>query len=112
MSQLDFGFGRSVALRSPADAVVGNLMILYPHRKVKDDPDHGWEIVLPFEAEHVDMLINDPELNEFLQYCGYEAHAQLTPRVGPETLHRVGSRAKLKDGFARMKIWVFLNLPV
>ncbi|KAL2195272.1 transferase [Corynascus similis CBS 632.67] len=80
VSQLDFGFGRSVALRSPADAVVGNLMILYPHRKVKDDPDHGWEIVLPFEAEHVDMLINDPELNEFLQYCGYEAHAQLTPR--------------------------------
>jgi hypothetical protein len=109
---LDFGFGRSVALRSPADEIVGNLMILYPRRTVEDDLDHGWEIVLPFEEQYVDMLINDPDLNQFFTFCGYEAKAPVKSNGVSRAPRRVGSRAQLREGFKRLQVWVFLNLPV
>lgn len=106
---LDFGCGRSVALRSPVDSIVGNLMILYPLRKADDDPDHGWEIVLPFEAEHVEMLINDPDLGKYFEFCGYEAHAA---EPSNEPLPKIGARDKVRGGIGRLKFWVFLNFPV
>ncbi|EFX03332.1 transferase [Grosmannia clavigera kw1407] len=71
----DFGVGRCVALRAPSDDVVANLVILYPLRQVEDSPDHGWEIVLPFEEAHVYSLLSDPDLKRFFTFCGYEAHA-------------------------------------
>lgn len=111
MCGLDFGFSKSVALRSPADEVVGNLIILYPRRKDEEDPDRGWEIVLPFEEEHVDMLINDPELNQFMAFCGYEAKAAMKPQ-DPATVRKAGKRARMRSGYTRVKTWVFLNLPI
>lgn len=109
---LDFGVGRCVALRSPADEVVGNLVLLYPRRKVEGDPDHGWEIVLPFEEQHTDMLVNDPDLRQFLEFCGFEAHAQMKQTDDPQTLLKVGSRARLRSRYTRLKAWVFLNMPI
>ena len=75
MCMADFGFGRPVAIRQLADKAVENLMIIYPRRTVKSDSDHGLEIVVPFEKHAVDMLIKDPDLNQFFTFRGFEAGA-------------------------------------
>ena len=80
---LDFGFGRSTAVRSPADEVIGNLLLLYPQRVPEENPDHGWDIALPFEEEHVDKLIADVDLAHYFQFCGYEAYANKSAASQP-----------------------------
>ena len=108
---LDFGVGKPTALRSPSDEVLGNLMILYPRRKVESDPDHGWEIVLPFEEEFADLLIQDPELGKYMEFCGYEAHAAVEDSEAEARKAKLGRRARLKSRAARVAFWVFLNFP-
>lgn len=68
---LDFGFGRPVAVRMLADEVLDNLLVLYPRRA---DPDHGMELVVPFERHAVDDLINDPDMNKYFDFWGTESH--------------------------------------
>lgn len=68
----DFGFGRPVAFRQLADKVIENMLIIYPRRPVEADPDHGLEVVLPFERHAVDILIKDPDLNKFFAFRGIE----------------------------------------
>ena len=73
MCAADFGFGRPVAVRQLAGKAVENLMIIYPPRTVEGDPNHGLEVVLPFEKHAVTMLIKDPDMNQFFTFRGFEA---------------------------------------
>lgn len=71
--EADFAFlSKPKAVRMISDQVFENLAVIYPRRHVEDDPDHGLEVVLPFEKEAVDKLINDAEFKQWASFTGFE----------------------------------------
>ena len=77
----DFGFGRPVAVRQLVDKAVENLLVIYPQRTVNGDPEHGLEVVLPFEKHAVEMLIQDPDMNQFFTFRGFEVGGPSTHTI-------------------------------
>ena len=71
----EFGFSRPAAVRQLADKVTAILVIFYPRRMPKRDPDNFLEIVLPFDKHSVDLLIKDPVMSQFFKFRDFEAGA-------------------------------------
>ncbi|KAI5862016.1 transferase family-domain-containing protein [Durotheca rogersii] len=79
MCARDFGFGRPAAAKQIADVVYENMMMIYPQRPAPEDSaaaaDQGLEVVIPFETHAVDLLIQDPDMQKYFEFVGYEAGA-------------------------------------
>ncbi|KAL3437843.1 transferase [Aspergillus tetrazonus] len=73
MCAVDFGFsstgtgGRPTAARHVADTVLENMVMIYPTRMGEVD------VVVPFEAEYLDLLLRDEELATMAVFRGVEA---------------------------------------
>ncbi|KGO37902.1 Transferase [Penicillium expansum] len=75
MCAVDFGFGRPAAARQIADTVVENMMMIYPRRSAGTEEEGGLEVVLPFETDHVGLLLADEEMGRVASFRGVEARA-------------------------------------
>jgi hypothetical protein len=68
----DFGIGEAMAYRCLYDAVVENMVILYPPHKSVEGRDQGIEVMLPFETHALDMLTKDPDMCKYFEFRGVE----------------------------------------
>ncbi|KAH8121206.1 acyltransferase [Trichoderma asperelloides] len=68
----DFGIGQPMAYRNLTDTVVENMIVMYPPHKGNGGKNQGVEVVLPFEKQSVDLLINDPIMKEYFEFRGIE----------------------------------------
>ncbi|KAI1323856.1 transferase family-domain-containing protein [Xylariaceae sp. FL0255] len=73
----DFGIGRPIVERLLCDTVIENGVVLYPPRVTDEegnpDPSPGLEVLIPFETQAVDSLINDEEMKAFFEFRSIEA---------------------------------------
>lgn len=60
-----------MAYRCLYNAVVQNMVILYPPHK-GNAADQGIEIMIPFETHEIDMIMTDPSIKEFFEFRGIE----------------------------------------
>lgn len=72
----DFGIGQPMAYRNLTDKVVENMIVMYPPHKGNAGKDQGVEVVLPFEKQFVDLLINDPIMKEYFEFRGIDVEDQ------------------------------------
>lgn len=72
LAHFDFGIGQPVAYRCLYNAVVENMMILYPPHRGTKTSEQGIEVMLPFESHAVDVLLQDPDLRKWFEYRGVE----------------------------------------
>lgn len=68
----DFGIGQPMAYRNLTDTVVENMMVIYPPHKGNSSKDQGVEVLLPFETQFLDLLINDAIIKEYFEFRDIE----------------------------------------
>lgn len=66
--EADFGFGQPKAYRHLFDTVTEGLIIVYPPR----NSDEGCEVVVACENELIQQVIEDPEMQEYFEFRGFE----------------------------------------
>ncbi|KAK2032277.1 hypothetical protein LX32DRAFT_710805 [Colletotrichum zoysiae] len=69
----DFGFARPATYRYLMSEVTNNGILVYPSRDPSPESDEGPEVVIMYETELAQTLIDDPIWNEFFEYRGIEA---------------------------------------
>jgi hypothetical protein len=70
----DFGFSTPYAFRHPFDTATNGYIIIYPARKngAPAGEDEGNEILIGFEKELANDLIEDPEWNKYFEFRGFD----------------------------------------
>ncbi|GKT46986.1 trichothecene 3-O-acetyltransferase TRI101 [Colletotrichum spaethianum] len=69
----DFGFAKPATYRYLMSQVSDTGILVYPSRDLSPESDEGPEIVVMYETDLAQTLINDPIWNEFFEYRGIYA---------------------------------------
>lgn len=69
----DFGFARPCAFRLPMNYVTPGLQIVYPPRSNDPGSDEGPELLIGFEKELTQDLLEDPEWSKYFEFRGIDA---------------------------------------
>ncbi|KAK1987829.1 acyltransferase [Colletotrichum cereale] len=69
----DFSFAKPAAYRYLMNEVPNNGILIYPSRDPSPKSDEGPEVVIMYETDLAQTLIDDPIWNEFFEYRGIEA---------------------------------------
>ncbi|GKT87064.1 acyl transferase [Colletotrichum tofieldiae] len=69
----DFGFAKPTTYRYLMSHVSDTGILVYPSRDPSAESDEGPEIVVMYETDLAETLINDPVWNEFFEYRGIYA---------------------------------------
>ncbi|KAK1965278.1 hypothetical protein LY78DRAFT_738592 [Colletotrichum sublineola] len=69
----DFGFAKLATYRYLMSEVTSNGIVIYPSRDPSPESDEGPEVVIMYETDLAQTLIDDPIWNEFFEYRGIEA---------------------------------------
>ncbi|POS72870.1 hypothetical protein DHEL01_v208734 [Diaporthe helianthi] len=69
----DFGFANPYAFRMPMNYVTPGLQVVYPPRSNDPGSDEGPELLIGFEKELTQGLLDDPEWSRYFEFRGVDA---------------------------------------